>query len=65
MENGLWYMDDNIFVTDMMIIYGTDCSYILGHKICLHSMYQGVSTYLAQNDYIYGWLCTQPKIFAP
>ena len=53
MENGLWSMDDSRFVIDM-IIYGTDCSYILGHKICLHSMYQGVSTYLAQNDYIHG-----------
>ena len=54
MEDGFWYRNDIMYVTEMTKVYGTDCSYILGHKICLHSMYQGVSTYLAQNDYIYG-----------
>lgn len=54
MENGLLYRIVIMYATEMTKIYGTDCSYILGHTICLHSMYQGVSTYLAQNDNIYG-----------
>ena len=49
MKNGLWYRIVIMYATEMTKIYGTDCSYILGHyivctKACQHS--------LAQNEYI-------------